>query len=240
MRETTTYKAIFFDAFGTLILWEESEPHLYLSQRLARMGLKVSPKKVADILKRWEGHLAEKVEREPGFATLARERNRPFWDYFYTYLLREAGIEGDLSNYLTGMYEGFLDDESLYPDPEALELLPRLRSQGLILGMISNAPKRLNDLCRRMGLALDLIVTSAEVGVEKPDPAIFHAALSRAGVKAEEAVYVGDDYNNDVQGAERAGLQALLLDRQNRHRDIGCPRVSHLSEIEALLQRGEE
>lgn len=230
-----TYRAIFFDAFGTLILWEESEAHLYLSQRLARVGLKVSPEKVADILKRWEGHLAEKVEREPGFATLAAERNRPFWDYFYTYLLREAAIEGDLSHYITGIYEGLLDDENLYPDPEALELLPRLRSQGLILGMISNAPKRLNVLCQRMGLALDLIVTSAEVRVEKPDPAIFHAALSKAGVKPEEAVYVGDDYNNDIQGAERAGLKAVLLDREDKHQDIGCLRVSHLLEIEALL-----
>jgi len=235
VRKAMTYRAIFFDAFGTLILWEESEPHLYLSQRLARVGLNVSPKKVADILKRWEGNLAEKVEREPGFATLARERNRPFWDYFYTYLLREAGIEGDLSNHVNAMYESFLDDESLYPDPQALELLPRLRSQGLILGMISNAPKRLNSLCQRMGLALDLIVTSVEVGVEKPDPAIFHAALNKASVKPEEAVYVGDDYNNDVQGAERAGLKAVLLDRQNRHQGIGCPRVSHLLEIEALL-----
>jgi len=230
-----TYRAIFFDAFGTLILWEESEPHLYLSQRLARVGLKVSPEKVADILKRWEGDLAKKVAREPGFAALARERNRPFWDYFYTYLLREAGIEGDLSHYITGIYEGFLDDEGLYPDPEALELLPRLRSQGLILGVISNAPKRLDGLCQRMGLALDLIVTSGEVGVEKPDPAIFHAALNKAGVKPEEAVYVGDDHNNDVQGAERAGLKAVLLDRQNKHHDIGCSRVSHLLEIEALL-----
>jgi len=235
MRKTMTYKAIFFDAFGTLILWEESEPHLYLSQRLCRVGLNTPPEKVADILKRWERHLAEKVRKQPGFATLARERNRPFWDYFYTYLLREAGVEGDLTDYITGMYEGFLDDESLYPDPAALELLPRLRSQGLILGMISNAPKRLNGLCQRMGLALDLMVTSAEVGVEKPDPAIFHAALSKAGVKPEEAVYVGDDYNNDVQGAERAGLKAVLLDRQNKHQDIGCPKVSHLLELEALL-----
>lgn len=230
-----TYRAIFFDAFGTLILWEESEPHLYLSQRLARVGLNVPPAKVARILKRWEGHLAEKVEREPGFAALARERNRPFWDYFYTYLLREAGIEEDLSPYVTGMYEGFLDDESLYPDPEALELLPRLRSQGLILGMISNAPKRLDGLCQRMGLALDLIITSAEVGVEKPAPAIFHAALERAGVKPEEAIYVGDDYNNDVQGAEQVGLKPLLLDRHDKYRDIVCPRVSHLLEIEAFL-----
>ncbi len=202
-----TYRAIFFDAFGTLILWEESKPRLYLSQRLARVGLNVSPEKVADILKRWEVHLAEKVEREPGFATLALERNRPFWDYFYTYLLRASGIEGDLSNYITGIYEGVLDDESLYPDPEALELLSRLRSQGLILGMLSNAPKRLNDLCQRMGLALDLIVTSEEVGVEKPDPAIFRVALNKAGVKPEEAVCVGDDYNNDVQGAERTGVE---------------------------------
>src|SRR5262245_56249570 len=51
-----------------------------------------------------------------------------------------------------------------------------------------------------------------EVGVEKPDPRIFRLALERAGVRAEEAVYVGDLYSVDVLGARAAGLSAVLLD----------------------------
>ena len=227
-------RAIFFDAFGTLILWEREEPHLQLSRRLARLGIEVAPEKVAAILEGWESHLAERVREDPDFATLAMERNRPFWQYFYGYILGQAGIEGNHSAYIKGIYEGFFD-ERLYPDPEALTLLPQLRSRGFILGMISNAPRNIDDLCRGWGLNLDLVITSAEVGVEKPHPAIFLAALRKAGVKPQEAIYVGDDYNNDVQGAEKAGFKAILLDREGSQKELGCTRINRLIEIADLI-----
>ncbi len=227
-------RAIFFDAFGTLILWEREEPHIQLWRRLARLGIEVSPEKVAAILEGWESHLAEKVREDPDFATMAAERNRPFWEYFYGYLLGQAGVEGDHSTYIKEIYEGFFD-ERLYPDPEALTLLPQLRSRGFIVGMISNAPRNIDDLCRGLGLNLDLVITSAEVGVEKPHPAIFLAALRKVGVAPQEAVYVGDDYNNDVQGAEKAGLKAILLDREGSQQELGCQKINRLIEIADLI-----
>jgi putative hydrolase of the HAD superfamily len=55
------------------------------------------------------------------------------------------------------------------------------------------------------------VLDSALVGVEKPDPAIFRAALTALGVAAEEALYVGDLYEVDVVGARAAGIEAVLL-----------------------------
>ncbi len=64
-----------------------------------------------------------------------------------------------------------------------------------------------------LGEALDGIVTSAQVGSRKPDPAIFRPALRLARCSATEAVYVGDTPAEDVEGARAAGIPALLIDR---------------------------
>lgn len=58
-----------------------------------------------------------------------------------------------------------------------------------------------------------VIVASAAVGYQKPDPAIFTTALSTLGVAPAEALHVGDRRVEDLDGARSAGLQALLLDR---------------------------
>ncbi|MGH7415222.1 MAG: HAD family hydrolase, partial [Candidatus Rokuibacteriota bacterium] len=59
---------------------------------------------------------------------------------------------------------------------------------------------------------LHFIIDSAVVGVQKPDPRIFHLGLREAGVAPAEAVYVGDLYSVDVLGARAAGLDGILLD----------------------------
>jgi putative hydrolase of the HAD superfamily len=64
-----------------------------------------------------------------------------------------------------------------------------------------------------LGDALDGVVTSAEAGARKPDPAIFSPALVIAGCSAPEALYVGDTPAEDVAGARAAGIRTLLIDR---------------------------
>jgi putative hydrolase of the HAD superfamily len=68
----------------------------------------------------------------------------------------------------------------------------------------------------RCGLAplLDGVVSSAEAGALKPDPAIFALALDLAGCEPEEALHVGDTVEEDVEGARAAGVRALLVDRE--------------------------
>ena len=79
--------------------------------------------------------------------------------------------------------------------------------------MVSNSDGRVAEALEAAGLRayFDVVVDSALVGVEKPDPAIFRAALDVLGVPPEEALYVGDLYEVDVLGANAAGIPAVLL-----------------------------
>ena len=93
------------------------------------------------------------------------------------------------------------------------EALGRLQQAGLRLGVVSNSDGRVEQALAAAGLRkyFDVVVDSALVGVEKPDPRIFQAALKALNVKPEEALYVGDLYHVDVVGARAAGIEAVLL-----------------------------
>ncbi|HET9480795.1 MAG TPA: HAD family hydrolase [Candidatus Polarisedimenticolia bacterium] len=93
--------------------------------------------------------------------------------------------------------------------------LDRLIAMGYRLGVISNSSGTLVEHMTRIGLAsrFEVIVDSAEVGVEKPHPEIFGIALERAGLpEPSRALYVGDIYAIDVLGAAGAGMHAMLFD----------------------------
>jgi putative hydrolase of the HAD superfamily len=99
------------------------------------------------------------------------------------------------------------------PDPDAEPVLRELARRGVRLGVISNADGRVRGQLEAAGLAgyFDVIVDSAEAGVQKPDPAIFLLATARLGVRPADSLYVGDIYQVDVVGAHAAGMQALCL-----------------------------
>lgn len=99
--------------------------------------------------------------------------------------------------------------------PDAAPALAELRGMGLRLVCVSNWDVSLPSVLDRCGLAqsLDAVVTSAELGARKPDPAIFAAALAVAGCDPGETLHVGDTPDEDVQGARAAGIRALLIRR---------------------------
>lgn len=119
--------------------------------------------------------------------------------------------------------------------PEVPDVLARLRAGGARLAVVSNWDVSLHDVLERTGLRrlVDAVVISAELGVAKPDPAIFHAALERLGADAEGAVHVGDSLQADVAGARAAGLQAVLVVRDGAVAPEGVDAVSSLSEFVA-------
>jgi putative hydrolase of the HAD superfamily len=83
----------------------------------------------------------------------------------------------------------------------------------------------------------DVVIDSALVGVEKPDPAIFRAALEALGVPAAQALYVGDLYEIDVVGATAAGVPAVLLVPPGAPRPLGCATIGSLRALaDALLK----
>ena len=97
---------------------------------------------------------------------------------------------------------------------DALPVLDSVRERGLRVGVISDWQRGLAHFCQELGIAgyLDLVVCSAEVGYEKPDPRLFEVVPERLGIAAGEILHVGDS-GADVEGAEAAGFSAVLLVR---------------------------
>jgi HAD superfamily hydrolase (TIGR01549 family) len=118
---------------------------------------------------------------------------------------------------------------------DAAEILETLRGRGYRLAVVSNADGRVRGLLEAAGLTslLEFIVDSAEVGVEKPDPRIFHAATDRLGLPPAACAYVGDIYEIDVVGAARAGLSGILVGHAPAPESV--LRVASLSELGPLF-----
>ena len=89
-----------------------------------------------------------------------------------------------------------------------------LRQREVRLALVSNLASPYTDPIHDLGLEalVDATIYSCEHGVIKPDPAIFEAALAALGAAAADTIMVGDNAYDDVEGAERAGLRAVLLD----------------------------
>jgi putative hydrolase of the HAD superfamily len=119
--------------------------------------------------------------------------------------------------------------------PEVPDVLARLRAGGARLAVVSNWDVSLHDVLERTGLRplVDAVVISAELGVAKPDPAIFRAALDRLGAAPDGAVHVGDSLEHDVAGARAAGLEAVLVARNGAAAPDGVRTVASLTELVA-------
>jgi 2-haloalkanoic acid dehalogenase type II len=132
--------------------------------------------------------------------------------------------------------------ESLRLYPEVLALLPSLRLR-YRLALISNgASDTQRESLRMLGIeqVFDAVAISGEVGVAKPDAAIFQIALRDLGVRPEQAWHIGDDALTDIAGAHAAGLTAVWLNRSESLWIHGEPQphyeVSSLSELPKLLR----
>lgn len=102
------------------------------------------------------------------------------------------------------------EDEIVYP--QAAECLAGLHKRYKI-GIIANQNPGTVDRMKKYGLAqyLDLVIASAEEGIEKPDLRIFELALKRAHCLPENAVMIGDRLDNDIIPAKKAGLKTIWI-----------------------------
>jgi HAD superfamily hydrolase (TIGR01509 family) len=132
------------------------------------------------------------------------------------------------------------------PLPGAKETLHTLHARGLKLGLISNTmwPGRyhLADLARH-GLAgyFQHTLFSADAGVWKPHPEIFHRSLAALAVAPHEAVFVGDFLPHDIAGAQGVGMKGVHIATGEFSADGAQPdgRISALAELPALIDQWE-
>jgi putative hydrolase of the HAD superfamily len=109
---------------------------------------------------------------------------------------------------------------------------------GLRLAVVSNADGSVERGLTTQGLRshLELVVDSAVVGVEKPDPRIFAHAIATLGCAPDRALHVGDMYFADVAGARSAGIHAILLDPFDDWPAADCLRLPSLGAVRDRLR----
>ena len=159
--------------------------------------------------------------------------------------LRRAGLIAafeqageDAAKVEQAMTEFFAARNAVIPYDDVLPGLLRLKGRVLI-GSVTNG----NADLQTIGLAhhFHASVSAPAFGRAKPDPAIFHAACAALRVAPHDAVYIGDDLILDVQGAQRAGLRGVWMNRtaSRRHLDEGVVPdaiVADFDELHAWLK----
>ncbi len=231
-----TLRGVFFDAGETLV-----HPHPSFTELLLA-------------LLRAEGYEVEQADVRVNAAIVARhfqraadqgllwttspERSKAFWLGVYDEFLTALGIE-DTDGLAARLYAEFTDLSNYRLFADVLPVLRDLKETGLVLGVISNFEEWLGRLLARLGVdgLLDFQVVSGVEGVEKPDPAIFELALARAGLPADECVYVGDSPAFDTGPAEALGMRGVLIDRRGRHPDHAGPgvRITDLGDLPGVI-----
>jgi putative hydrolase of the HAD superfamily len=230
-------RAILFDAGNTLIRMDLAA----IARELALHGVTVTP----EALQRAEWATRVRIDTEL-FApeTAVSTESRDTSDRYVRYLLEGVGAtDPALHATMAAWRRAYNAPVGLWTvaEPEAAAALALAREAGLVTGVVSNSNGTIRRILHSLDLArrLDFILDSREEGVEKPDPRFFQIALSRAGVAAHEAAYIGDLYSVDVVGARRAGIRAVLMDPGGCWGARDCPAAPTVLDAVRLLVPGE-
>ena len=128
--------------------------------------------------------------------------------------------------------------QGLVPVPGAAETIGELRRRGLLIGLITVCSEDVPLLWPETAFhgLFDAEVFSSSVGLRKPDPRIYRLALDELGVEPAEAVFVGDGANDELAGAERVGMTAVMLERPGEEQaEWDGRRIRALPELLELL-----
>ena len=210
-------KAVVFDLWETLIDWDHEANTLMHERLRARLGF--------DFYSRWND---------------ARERyTKPVRT-----VLAGVGVPAEAMDDVMSIRSEFVGG-CLVPRPGAVDTLRRLREIGYRLGLITVCTEDVELLWPRTAFAglFDAEVFSNSVGLSKPDPRIYLHCCALLGVEPREAVFVGDGANDELDGARRVGMEAILIHRPDTDpfwpevRDWAGPRVTSIPDVLEVLHR---
>jgi putative hydrolase of the HAD superfamily len=211
-------KAVLFDLDGTL-LDRDASLELFINDQYDRVP---------------QFHLVAKDLFVKRFIEL--DQHGYVWkDKVYQQLLSEFHIQNMsweelLQDYLSSFQKhcvGF---------PNLISMLSRLKSQGVKIALISNGYGQFQyDNFKALGISeyFDEVLISEWESLRKPDPAIFQRALTKLGVKAEDAVFVGDHPDADIRASRAVGMRAVWKHNSSYSSDVEADAVIY--DLEELI-----
>lgn len=222
-----TVRAVFFDAVGTLLFPDPSAIEVYGAVGATR-GFHLAPDEIRSrFLTAYREE--EAADKSLNWVTSeAREESR--WRRIVGATLQ--GVP-DPDQCFRELFAHFARPDAWRVDSDAELVLTRLRERGLVLGIGSNYDSRLLSVLdgwSALAPVRDRVAISAAIGFRKPARQFFREVVRLAQCKAEEVLFVGDDFGNDYQGAIAAGLEAIRLEPSKRHPGAGR-RIDRLSDL---------
>lgn len=233
-------RVVFFDAANTLFHVEGSVAAIYLQHAVA-YGFSPRPASLVAIEQAFSRAFREAPP--PVFAATdpvrIRQNERLWWFDIVHNVFYRVGMFEQFDQFFERVFQVFEDPKSWRLFPETIPVLTQLRAQGVELGIISNFDSRLFPVMRGLGIEplIDTVTISSLAQAAKPAPKIFQLALDKHAVDPEEAIHVGDSLKDDVEGAEKAGLHAVLLDREGRQQSAGVRSIRKLDDLLPLIDR---
>lgn len=163
---------------------------------------------------------------------------REFWMGFYREILTSLGHAEDGLRLAEALFASFSDPASYQLFDDVRPALEELAGRGITLGVVSNFEPWLADILalQEIDHLFATVAISGVLGVAKPDPGIFEAALAEAGADPSATVHVGDQPANDVAAARAVGITPVLIDRFARYPEPdGAHRVEDLGGLVKLV-----
>jgi putative hydrolase of the HAD superfamily len=214
------------------------------------------PERILDAFTRAECSVPREVLAEAHYRAAARfgtdldvEANwtEAWLDYLQTYV-DECGVPPDRAEEAHRHLDSEFADAALWvePVPGSRDGLRALADTGVRLGIISNADGMMGsrlaelELCQvgpGVGVEIECVIDSGDVGVMKPDRRIFDVAIDLLSLEPERIWYVGDMPAIDVVGARRAGMRPILMDPLGLHFDASYERIPALVDLAKLIAR---
>jgi 2-haloacid dehalogenase/putative hydrolase of the HAD superfamily len=221
------FDAIFMDFYGTISAGDREAVEATCATIVTACKLSISP---AEFAIAWG---------ERYFRVVGDSNHGSFRTLYECEILSLGGmfeqlkVEADPAPFVAQL-EAYWRDPPIHAD--AVELLDDLNVPVCVVSNADSEP--LQAAIKKHGLRFDAVVSSEFVRSYKPDGHIFRHALDRLGIEASRALHIGDSLHSDVAGAQKAGITAAWVCREDRIHDIGkctpCHACTNLTELKRL------
>lgn len=210
-------RAIIFDCYSTLIdiRTDENKEEVfhYLSLYLQYYGVKTDAEELRITLD---------LEKKQYFQSATEAYPEIDLEMVFTNILRKEGLNNPFLAESCCRLLRTLSREQFQLFTDSLPVLEQMKKGGYPLAVVSDAQK---VFCMQEGEILGITpffshtIMSTHLGFRKPDPRIFTIACTLLAIPPAEVVYIGNDLETDVKGAQRIGMKAVLLDRDKKVRN---------------------
>jgi len=230
-------EAVLFDAYGTVIdvgTYHRDITEYVLNECGSKNGRNIDPEEFNSY---WNG------EFERAFSDIneycGKFRNvRELFGISTKRVLSKYGITltYDKVGELNTVYKKMLD-EAVAVTPSVKKTLGVLHSEGYDMGLVSNGDtEELLEHMNGVKEYFDVVITSEDLNLYKPDPRIFAEAVRRVGVHKEQAAFIGDTLTSDVLGAKKAGIKSVWYNRRKRLRKHGIKPDFEIRDMAEVVQ----